>query len=44
VPGHPEVCRLAEALVQEIVGAPVQECCQRTEPPRCRFEVDIVPA
>jgi predicted ArsR family transcriptional regulator len=44
VPGHPEVCRLAEALVQEIVGAPVQECCQRPEPPRCRFEVDIAPA
>jgi predicted ArsR family transcriptional regulator len=44
VPGHPEVCRLAEALVQEIVGAPVRECCERAEPPRCRFEVDIAPA
>jgi predicted ArsR family transcriptional regulator len=44
VPGHPEVCHLAEALVQEIVGAPVRECCERAEPPRCRFEVDIAPA
>ena len=39
VPGHPEVCRLAEALVQEIIGAPVRECCERGDPPRCAFEV-----
>jgi predicted ArsR family transcriptional regulator len=44
VPGHPEICRLAEALVQEIIGAPVRECCARGDPPRCRFEVDIAPA
>jgi predicted ArsR family transcriptional regulator len=36
---HPEVCRLAEALVAEIVGAPVHEHCDRTQPPRCRFEI-----
>jgi predicted ArsR family transcriptional regulator len=40
VPGHPEVCRLAEALVQEIVGTPVRECCERGEVPRCSFEVE----
>jgi predicted ArsR family transcriptional regulator len=39
VPGHPEVCRLAEALVEEIIGAPVRECCERNGSPRCRFEV-----
>lgn len=36
---HPEVCRLAEALVAEIVGAPVHERCERGQFPRCRFEI-----
>jgi predicted ArsR family transcriptional regulator len=36
---HPEVCHLAEALIAEIVGAPVQECCDRGAPPHCRFEI-----
>jgi predicted ArsR family transcriptional regulator len=38
---HPEVCQLAEALVAEIVKAPVRECCDRTTNPRCRFEISI---
>lgn len=44
VPGNPEVCRLAEALLTEVVGAPVRECCDREQPPRCRFEIDLAPA
>ena len=36
---HPETCRLAESMVEEIVGAPVAEHCDRTSPPRCRFEI-----
>ncbi|MBD0371812.1 MAG: ArsR family transcriptional regulator [Pyrinomonadaceae bacterium] len=36
---HPEVCRLAEALVAEIVGKPVRERCERRGSPRCRFEL-----
>src|SRR6185436_14514767 len=37
---HPEVCELAESLVAEVVGVPVQERCDRTGPtPRCRFEI-----
>ena len=36
---HPQVCQLAEALVAEIVGGPVQERCDRNDPPRCRFEI-----
>ena len=36
---HPEVCQLAEALMTEIVGAPVQERCDRDGPPQCRFEI-----
>ena len=39
VPGHPEVCRLAEALLTEIAGVPVHEHCDRSEAPRCCFEV-----
>jgi predicted ArsR family transcriptional regulator len=38
-PDHPEVCRLAEALVAEVAGVPVHERCDRSERPRCRFEV-----
>lgn len=40
---HPETCRLAEALVAELVGAPVQECCDRAERPRCAFLITTAP-
>lgn len=36
---HPEVCRLAETLLAEIIGENVQERCDREGSPRCRFEV-----
>ncbi len=36
---HPEVCGLAESLVAEIVGTPVQERCDRDATPACRFEI-----
>ena len=36
---HPEVCRLAEALLSEVIGLEVREHCDRKGPPRCRFEV-----
>ena len=39
VPGHPELCRLVEALLTELVGVPVREHCDRGENPRCCFEV-----
>jgi predicted ArsR family transcriptional regulator len=38
-PNHPEVCRMAEALVAEVAGVSVQEQCERGERPRCCFEV-----
>jgi predicted ArsR family transcriptional regulator len=38
-PDHPDVCRLAEALVAEVAGVPVHERCDRSERPRCCFEV-----
>ena len=36
---HPEVCQLAETLVSEIVGMPVQERCNREKSPQCCFEI-----
>jgi predicted ArsR family transcriptional regulator len=36
---HPEVCRLAETLVAEIVKVPVEERCNREGGPKCRFEI-----
>jgi predicted ArsR family transcriptional regulator len=37
--GRPEVCALAQALVEEITGRPVTECCDREGRPRCGFQV-----
>lgn len=39
VADHPMTCQLAEALVGELVGAGVLECCERGERPRCAFRV-----
>jgi len=38
---HPEVCRLIEAFLAEVVGAPVKECCDREGRPRCCFEISV---
>ncbi|MEO7003040.1 MAG: ArsR family transcriptional regulator [Ktedonobacterales bacterium] len=37
LPGHPEICQLAAALVAEVAGAPVQERCERGEAAHCCF-------
>jgi predicted ArsR family transcriptional regulator len=39
VPGHPQVCKLAESLLATLTGAPMQERCDRDEPWHCRFEI-----
>jgi DeoR family transcriptional regulator, suf operon transcriptional repressor len=36
---HPEACLILEALLSEIIGTPVKECCHRGEAPRCSFEI-----
>jgi predicted ArsR family transcriptional regulator len=36
---HAETCRLAETMLADVIGAPVCERCDRTDPPRCRFEI-----
>jgi predicted ArsR family transcriptional regulator len=40
---RPETCRAVEAFVSEIAGAPVRECCERGERPRCCFAVQPGP-
>lgn len=37
---QPEVCALAQALVEEITGRQVTECCDRAGRPRCGFRVE----
>src|SRR5215211_7979159 len=39
LPGHPEVCYLAETLLSDLIGVPVAECCERGDQPRCCFAV-----
>ncbi|HET8628222.1 MAG TPA: ArsR family transcriptional regulator [Thermomicrobiales bacterium] len=43
VGAHPELCRLAEAMLAEATGLPVRERCDRREPPRCCFTVATAP-
>jgi predicted ArsR family transcriptional regulator len=38
-PDHPEVCLMAETLLTELAGVPVYEHCDRSERPRCCFEI-----
>ena len=38
---HPEVCDLAETLLSELMGVPVQEQCERTGPVPCRFVLPL---
>jgi DeoR family transcriptional regulator, suf operon transcriptional repressor len=40
---HRPVCLVIESLVQDIVRAPVHECCDRDRRPRCCFEVSATP-
>jgi predicted ArsR family transcriptional regulator len=40
---HPEICLLVETMLAQIIGLPVQEQCDRREPPRCFFVVGTSP-
>lgn len=35
------VCRAMESMIEELVDAPVTECCDRGERPRCCFRVAV---
>jgi predicted ArsR family transcriptional regulator len=37
---RPELCQAVEALLSEVVGAPVRECCDHGERPRCCFAIE----
>jgi len=39
VSARPEVCVAVQTMVSEIVGAPVRECCDRTDRANCCFEI-----
>lgn len=39
VPGHSQACQLAESLVAEFTGLPVNECCKQNGQAHCRFQV-----
>ena len=43
LPGHPEVCQLAETMLEDVIGLPVRERCDRGDPPRCSFEIGGAP-
>jgi predicted ArsR family transcriptional regulator len=36
---HPGVCLAIESLIAEVLRVPVRECCDRSERPRCCFEI-----
>jgi predicted ArsR family transcriptional regulator len=40
---RPEVCRAMQSLLAELLEAPVRECCERGERPRCCFEIEASP-
>jgi predicted ArsR family transcriptional regulator len=37
---HPEVCKITESMIAEIVGTKVIEHCDRTSSPKCRFQLE----
>ena len=37
---HPEVCKITESMIAEIVGSKVTEHCDRTSTPKCRFKLE----
>jgi len=38
---QPHVCHAMESLLGELIGAPVRECCDRGDRPRCCFEIGV---
>jgi predicted ArsR family transcriptional regulator len=40
IEGHPELCRLIETLLTDVLGVRVQQHCQSEPSPQCVFEID----
>jgi predicted ArsR family transcriptional regulator len=36
---HPEVCKVSESMIEEIVGVKVTEVCDRSSSPQCHFQI-----
>ena len=45
VEGNPDACLVAETLLSDLLGVPVQQVCDQGPPPRCRFAVhrEVIP-
>jgi predicted ArsR family transcriptional regulator len=43
-PSHVFELTHMESLVTEIVGVAVRECCERSERPKCCFEIETAPS
>jgi predicted ArsR family transcriptional regulator len=39
VAGHPEVCRLLETMLADLLGVPVRQRCEAGPAPQCVFEI-----
>lgn len=39
VPDHPLACKTVETMLEEYIGAPVREACDRNDPPSCRLVI-----
>jgi predicted ArsR family transcriptional regulator len=42
--GHPEVCRLVETMLAELLRVPVRQHCRMEPAPHCRFEIKAADA
>ena len=40
---HPQVCEVLAEVLGDVLGADVRECCERTDTPRCRFQMRDAP-
>jgi predicted ArsR family transcriptional regulator len=36
---HPEICRVAESMIGEVLARPVKEICDRSSDPKCCFVI-----
>lgn len=43
VRSHPDACRVLESLLETVLGTPIEEHCDRGNPPRCCFAVPRKP-
>ncbi len=41
VPQHPLVCKALETMLEEYASTPVQECCEKDDPPTCRLTIAV---